>query len=255
MSRQFDQRYSWAPDGTHMDDSFEFDDVRYKRIPGWRHYFVSEDGRILSLLKEEGRFLKTWKNQYGHLYTRLHDGDQIETISVHRAVAEAFVPNPHGYSVVRHLDDDPNNNEYTNLAWGTHADNRRDCVEHDRDFRKGVYCFEDDGHFRSCADAADYYGVSRASITHACQGKATTIHGKHFCYEKDIQEKANDRKWLSKYGNYKPLKAINIKTGAIMYFGSRKEASRELKVHDSGISNVLAGRLRQTGGWRFEEGD
>lgn len=47
---------------------------------------------------------------------------------LHRLVAEAFIPNPDGLPLVRHMDDDTSNNHVDNLAWGTHHDNRLDSV-------------------------------------------------------------------------------------------------------------------------------
>ncbi len=49
-----------------------------------------------------------------------------KTSTVNRAVALAFIPNPKSYPMVRHLDDDIDNNNVDNLAWGTAADNSAD---------------------------------------------------------------------------------------------------------------------------------
>ena len=43
--------------------------------------------------------------------------------SNHQLVAETFVPNPHGYVEILHIDENPRNNHYTNLKWGTHKEN------------------------------------------------------------------------------------------------------------------------------------
>lgn len=60
------------------------------------------------------------------------DGKQY-FIHVHRLVAKAFVPG--AGPLVRHLDGDPMNAHYTNLAWGTHADNEADKAAHGRALR------------------------------------------------------------------------------------------------------------------------
>lgn len=51
------------------------------------------------------------------------------TFYVHRLVAEAFVPNPHGLQEVNHRDGNKANNHVANLQWVTHSDNlRHACV-------------------------------------------------------------------------------------------------------------------------------
>ena len=43
--------------------------------------------------------------------------------NIHQLVAETWVPNPHGYTEILHQDENPRNNHYTNLKWGTHKEN------------------------------------------------------------------------------------------------------------------------------------
>ena len=132
-------------------------------------------------------------------------------------------------------------------------DNRHDCIRNGNDFRKEVYCYEDDKIFRSCASAADYYGVSRATITRACQGKVYAVDDKHFCYADEIDAHLKDPEWLKPHKGYKPVVAISPE-GKRYSFSSRMEASEKLGIPDCGISSVLTGHLKHTHGWRFEEG-
>ena len=49
------------------------------------------------------------------------------TVTVHRLVAEAFIPNPDDLPTVNHKDGNKQNNSWPkNLAWGTHAQNEQD---------------------------------------------------------------------------------------------------------------------------------
>jgi hypothetical protein len=44
-------------------------------------------------------------------------------LSVHRLVAEAFIPNPNNYPVINHIDSNPSNNNVNNLEWCTQSHN------------------------------------------------------------------------------------------------------------------------------------
>lgn len=47
--------------------------------------------------------------------------------NIHQLVAEAWVPNPHGYKEVLHGEKGNRCNHYTNLRWGTHKDNMKEA--------------------------------------------------------------------------------------------------------------------------------
>lgn len=66
-----------------------------------------------------------------HQVTLCKDGLEY-TFNVARLVAQAFLPNPNGYELVLHLDDDATNNHYSNLQWGTHAENVSQAVDRHR---------------------------------------------------------------------------------------------------------------------------
>ena len=42
---------------------------------------------------------------------------------VHRIVGEAFIPNPNNLPHINHIDNDPTNNEVSNLEWCTNSEN------------------------------------------------------------------------------------------------------------------------------------
>ena len=50
-----------------------------------------------------------------------------KTYSIHRLVAEAFIPNPENLPTVVHKDNNTFHNEATNLQWSTRSDNMKNC--------------------------------------------------------------------------------------------------------------------------------
>ena len=86
----------------------------WKELPIDRRYLVSEDGQIKGL---DGRLMKQAKDTRGYLFVTLNNNYQQYHLSMHRAVAMCYIPNPHNYPQVNHKDEDKTNNYYTNLEW------------------------------------------------------------------------------------------------------------------------------------------
>lgn len=112
-------------DDVYVDDCYM--DERWKRVDDHPEYWVSNRGRIYG----PGR----WGNG-GFLNQTLQDGYYKITLSrngrkkdrrVNCIVAKAFVPNPHNKPIVMHLDNDSENNEASNLEWGTYSENNQYC--------------------------------------------------------------------------------------------------------------------------------
>jgi hypothetical protein len=76
-----------------------------------------------------GKELKpmVWRNN--RLVVSLSKHGKVSRYLVYRLVAGAFCEQPVGYDVVMHLDNDPTNNHYTNLRWGTHQQNTQQAVD------------------------------------------------------------------------------------------------------------------------------
>ena len=108
----------------------------WKDIKGYEGlYQVSNLGRVKRtnpgnrVVSADGT-LKPTRRQHGYLGVMLygkggHATRGFKHCSVHRLVAEAFIPNPNGYAEVNHIDEDKTNNRVDNLEWVTHQQN---CV-------------------------------------------------------------------------------------------------------------------------------
>lgn len=84
----------------------------WKKLPIDNRYKVSEDGKIKGL---DGRVLKQSKDTRGYLFVTLNNNYHQYHLSVHRAVALCYIPNPHNYPQVNHKDENKTNNSVDNL--------------------------------------------------------------------------------------------------------------------------------------------
>lgn len=116
-------------------------DEEWRPVVGLEKFYeVSNKGRVKSLPREvggrykgflasrPGRELKPSANSGGHLGVTLTWETGRKRFLVHRLVSEAFIPNPEDLPFVLHWDDNPRNNEVSNLRWGTRSDNMLDSV-------------------------------------------------------------------------------------------------------------------------------
>lgn len=104
---------------------------KWKKIPGYKYYFVSNLGRVKSTNDKgnwgDGRILKVIVRESGYCVVNLwsyRDGDKkMKQHRVHKLVAESFVPNPENKPIVNHIDGNKENNSANNLEWCTHSEN------------------------------------------------------------------------------------------------------------------------------------
>jgi len=94
--------------------------------PLYNNILVSEDGDIYSTGKnyKSPRKLKESFDERGYARVRIQVGlyNQRKK-SVHRLVAETYLPNPLNLSDVHHKDNNPRNNNLDNLEWVSHKQN------------------------------------------------------------------------------------------------------------------------------------
>lgn len=103
------------------------------------YYRLYNDGRVYS--KIHHKFIKPNINNQGYLRVSL--GKSTGRVFIHRLVATHFVqnPNPKEYNLVMHLDNNPLNNHYTNLKWGTQSMNIQQAYDENRittGYKKGI---------------------------------------------------------------------------------------------------------------------
>lgn len=119
-------------DGTIWDDSMNLENEEWRPFPYQHQYLVSNKGRIRGL--KSGRLLSSKKRtHFGHIIVSVCDNGSAYNIGAHNMVLMTFVgPRPSPIHVGMHLDNNPQNNELSNLKWGTPEDNMRQAYEEGR---------------------------------------------------------------------------------------------------------------------------
>lgn len=185
-------------DNIYVDDYY-FDE-RWKPIAGFcGKYWVSNKGRVWSMVTNQ--FLKLKRlDSHGHLgVCLLNNGERVYAY-IHRLVADAFIPNPHNYPIVRHIYDNPECNEVDDLLYGTQRDNMMDARRNgrsyiltDEDREKGFEKLRipvraidtrtgEEFIFRGQHEAARELGLQQANIWKVLNGRCSQTCGYIFEY-------------------------------------------------------------------------
>lgn len=102
-----------------MEDNQVLNIEKWKQIPNLP-YEISSLGKIRNL---QGKVLKTYIQNSGYEQIKInYQGLHIHK-SIHRLVAEAFIPNPLNKKYVNHIDGNKLNNTVDNLEWCTNSEN------------------------------------------------------------------------------------------------------------------------------------
>lgn len=200
--------YDWDNDGfpgqfVYGDDIYIDDyymEEVWKPIRGFEgEYWISDTGRVWSSHTERFLKLKPLDN-HGHLGVCLHSNGRAHYRYIHRLVAEAFIPNPNNYPIVRHKDDIPMYNTVDDLLWGTQRDNIRDAMRNGKThyitkeereiglvkMQKPVIAVDIETgeklYFKSQTEAGRKLGIHQANIWKVLSGERRQTSGYTFKY-------------------------------------------------------------------------
>ena len=168
----------------------------------WENYQVSNFGRILSLnYNHTGKpeLMTPRKRKNGYFQVNLRKNGEYKTCSLHRLVAQTFIPNPNNLPQVNHIDQDKTNNRVENLEWKSPKDNCNHGTRNERiakantngKLSKKVLQFTLNGklirEWPSIMEC-ERNGFDSGNVCKCCRGKLKSHKGFRFMYAEDYRE-------------------------------------------------------------------
>lgn len=177
-------------------------------------YQISNFGRVKSLRRKvkntkysfreiPEKILKYFISGSGYPTVSLLSSQKKKNFSIHRLVAEAFIPNPEDKPCVNHKNSIRDDNSVSNLEWCTHSENilhgykdgnmvapRSQLGKSGRlhHASKVVYKYDLEYNFlseyESANIAAKINNTTSGSISSVCNGKFKSLHGYIYSYKK-----------------------------------------------------------------------
>lgn len=153
-------------------------------------YEVSNLGRVR---RKETKRIKKPIDHGGYLYVNLSDKGKTKSKSIHRLVAETFIPNPNNLREVDHINCNKYDNRVQNLSWVTSSENKLRAIdnglyENNKKYwlgeRKPIIAIDiktkEEKRYISINQAEKVYGKH---IVDVLKGRRTQTHGYFFFYE------------------------------------------------------------------------
>ena len=169
----------------------------WKPVKGYAGlYEVSNLGRLRSLPRKGtkgGIISATYSNTKHYAHVPLTKNAKGRTVSLHRIVAEAFIPNPENKPQVNHKDGNKRNNAVDNLEWATPEENMQHAFRTGLKDTKAAVAANSrsvaqiiEGKviktFSSVREAEKATGASNQNIIKVCQGSRRMAGGFEWRY-------------------------------------------------------------------------
>lgn len=198
--------------------------------------------------------------QNGYPYVSLWKENKGKTFSVHRLVAEHFIPNPDNKPNVNHKDSDRTNFCVTNLEWCTQKENIQHGYDHgfmSQEARRKFNSYEMDLLLKAVLAGETITAI--ASQTGASLGRLSLNMRRHAKkeglleeYEKELKRQKKARNQAVNEDRKQPILQLDKEGSLVAEYESLNAAARHLGVSSGNISNVLNGRANTCGGFRWK---
>ena len=169
----------------------------WKDIEGFEGlYQISNFGKVKSLHNRGGikeRILKPYKKKNGYLQVKLRNKNHIKYETIHRLVAQAFLPNPTKLPSINHKDENKENNNVDNLEWCSVGYNntygsRIESLK--RKLNRRIKQYDLEGKFikeyESVKQASQENNISMGNISSCAKGRYAQTHNYVFKYAKGV---------------------------------------------------------------------
>lgn len=165
-----------------MDNQQLSSKAEWREVKEYTNYEVNQFGGIRH--KKRKKFLKPRSNNGGYQYVNFKINGKNTNFAVHRIVANAFIPNPNGYTEINHKDYDKTNNCIDNLEWVLSSYNKQHAFlkqENRKSRGKAVSQYTKEGifikTFDTITEAAQELNCCVSAISNCCLGRTKTSQG------------------------------------------------------------------------------
>jgi hypothetical protein len=213
----------------------------YRDLSGYEGYQISNLGNVYSLKNK--KIISYQIINSGYKLVHIYVNNKRHAKTIHRLVAQEFIPNPENKPFVNHKDGNRLNNVLENLEWVTSSENMQHAMSN------GLVNFDHVSkpvikldllsgklikRYKSIASALDD-GYKNSAISMCIRGSNNSAHGFKWVYEDDFNKNQYISPVIDLYN-----KGISVNGILCRYPSLRKEdlishISNELDIHPENI--------------------